>query len=56
MNKMLTLRIFLFLAINAGLLLLHFSLFNRQPVWGFASAFVHIIVLLVLPYRRIFKY
>jgi hypothetical protein len=49
------LRIFLFLLGNTLLLFIHFSLFNKQPVYGFITASIHIILLIVFPYSRFFK-
>jgi hypothetical protein len=49
------LRIFLFALGNVLLLLLHFRLFNMQPVFGFVTAAVHIILLILFPYSRFFK-
>lgn len=49
------LRIFLFLLGNTLLLFIHFSLFNKQPVYGFITASIHIILLILFPYSRVFK-
>ena len=49
------LRIFLFLLGNTLLLFIHFSLFNKQPVYGFVTATIHIILLILFPYSRFFK-
>jgi hypothetical protein len=49
------LRAFLFALGNILLLLLHFRLFNIQPVYGFVTAGVHIVILIVFPYSRFFK-
>jgi hypothetical protein len=48
-------RIFLFLIGNTLLLFAHFSLFNKQPVYGFVTASIHIILLILFPYTRFFK-
>lgn len=49
------LRIFLFLLGNTLLLFIHFSLFNKQPVYGFITTSIHIILLILFPYSRVFK-
>lgn len=49
------LRIILFALGNVLLLLLHFRLFNIQPVLGFVTAAIHIILLALFPYSRFFK-
>ena len=49
------LRVFLFALSNVLLLLLHFRLFNIQPVYGFVTAGIHIIILILFPYSRFFK-
>lgn len=49
------LRVFLFALGNVLLLLLHFRLFNIQPVFGFITAAIHIVLLILFPYSRFFK-
>lgn len=49
------LRIFLFALGNVLILLLHFRLFNVQPVFGFITAAIHIVLLILFPYYRFFK-
>lgn len=49
------LRIFLFALINILLLLGHFWLFNKQPVFGYITATLHIVVLIIFPYSKLAK-
>lgn len=51
----LILKIFLFALINVILVLVHFWLFNKQPIIGYTTAIIHIILLIIFPYRKLFK-
>lgn len=53
--KNVILRIFLFALINILLLLGHFWLFNQQPVFGYITATLHIVLLIIFPYSKLAK-
>jgi len=50
------LKVFLFLVVNIVLVLLHLEVFRSSiPFLGFLTAGIHVVSLILYPYKRIFK-
>lgn len=45
-----------FVVVNAALAVLHITIFQgTHPYWAFRTLIIHLIVLILFPYKKVFK-